>query len=488
MMQFKIMNIKPIKILGFLIFLTTAMPVFSQVIIDERDNLIKEQDSVQEIALKVEEKNDKVRLKIDGVAAVVGEYLIIESDIQKLQIDAREQDLPASEITSCKILERIMDRKLFAHHAKQDSLMVSEEMIMSRTEQQIAGIIKQVGSEERVLDFYGMETIEDIKQELYERNLETALAEEMQGTIVDDVEVTPEETRNFFESIPADEIPFFGDEVEVAQIVIEPEVGQAQIDAVIAELNEMRREVLEDGASFTAKAVIYSQDEGSSKKGGKYTLTRKDQFVKEFKDAAFSLNEGEISKPFKTEFGYHILMVEKIRGQQVDVRHILLYPEITPEAIEKAEEKAKKIKKSIDDGDLTFAEAAREFSNEKETRQNGGQLINSATGDKRFELAKMDTELYSRIYNLKEGKTSRVIPDEDRTGKKSFKILTVTKKIDEHQADFTKDYPRIKDLALKQKQIKEIERWKSIKIKDTYIKINAEYKDCEFARRWYENL
>lgn len=200
---------KPINILSFLLLLFIAVPSFSQVIIDEKDNLIKQQDSLQDLPLKVEDKNNKVRLKIDGVAAVVGEYLIIESDIQKLQLDAKEQDLPASEITSCKMLERIMDNKLFAHHAKQDSLMVSEEMIMSRTEQQIAGIVEQVGSEERVLDFYGMESIDDMKKELFDRNLERALAEEMQGSIVDDVEITPEETRIFFESIPADEVPFF---------------------------------------------------------------------------------------------------------------------------------------------------------------------------------------------------------------------------------------------------------------------------------------
>lgn len=488
MMQFKTTILKLTSVLSFLLLTLVSLSGFSQVIVDEKDNLIKEQDTVKKMALKVEEKGDKVRLKIDGVAAVVGEYLIIDSDIQKLQIDARQKDIPESETTTCKMLERIMDNKLFAHHAIQDSLMVSEEMIMSRTEQQVAGIIDQVGSEQRVLDFYGMESIDDIKQELYERNLERALAEEMQGSIVDEVEITPEETRNFFESIPADEVPYFGDEVEVAQIVIEPQVGEEEIEAVKARLNEFRREVLEEGKAFATRAVLYSEDEGSKKTGGKYTLTRKDQFVKEFKDAAFSLNEGEISKPFKTEFGYHILTVEKIRGQQVDVRHILLYPEVTRESIEEAKEKAQKIKESIEKGELDFAEAAREFSNEKETRQNGGQLINNATGDKRFELAKMDTELYSRIYNLSEGEISRVIQDEDRTGKKSFKILTVTKKIDEHQADFTKDYPRIKDLALKQKQLKEIERWKSIKVKDTYVKINAEYKDCEFAKKWLQSL
>lgn len=487
-MQFKAMISKHIKFYTCVAMLLFGISGIAQVIVDEKDNLIKDKDSIKEMPLKLEKKDDQVRFKIDGVAAVVGEYLIIESDIQKLQLDAKQQDLPASEITPCKILERIMDNKLFAHHAIQDSIMVSEEMIMSRTEQQISGIVEQVGNEQRVLDFYGKETMDEIKQELYERNLERARAEEMQGSIVDNVEVTPEETRNFFESILADELPFFGDEVEVAQIVIEPQVGQEQIDAVIARLNEFRREVLEEGKAFATRAVLYSEDEGSKRSGGLYTLTRKDQFVKEFKDAAFSLNEGEISKPFKTEFGYHILTVEKIRGQQVDVRHILLYPEVTDEAIQEAQEKAEKIKTSIENGELDFAEAAREFSNEKETRQNGGQLINSATGDKRFELAKMDTELYSRIYNLKEGEVSRVLPDQDRTGKKSFKLLTVTKKIDEHEADFNKDYPRIKELALRQKQIKEIDRWKSLKVKDTYIKINKTYQKCEFAPKWLDNL
>lgn len=488
MMQFKTMIISYTKNTYLLFFSLLCFTMNSQVIVDEKDNLIKEEDTLAVVEEVKAEKMYTKRQKIDGVAAVVGEYLIIESDIQKLQIDARQQELPASEITSCKILERIMDNKLFAHHAKQDSLVVSEEMIMSRTEQQIEGIIQQVGNVQRVLDFYGKESIDDIKQELYARNLERALAEEMQGTVVDDVEVTPEETRNFFESIPAEEVPFFGDEVEVAQIVIEPKVGQAEIDAVIARLNEFKREVLEEGKAFATRAVLYSEDEGSKKSGGLYTLTRKDAFVKEFKDAAFSLKEGEISEPFKTEFGYHILTVDKIRGQQVDVRHILLYPEVTPEAIEEAQAQAERIKQSIEKGELSFEEAAREFSDEKETKQNGGQLVNSATGDKRFELAKMDTELYSRIYNLNEGEVSRVIEDQDRTGKKRYKLLTVTKKIEEHPADFEKDYPRIKEFALRQKQVKEVDRWKSIKVKDTYIKINQEYKKCEFAPKWLDNL
>lgn len=460
---------------------------YAQVTIDDSDSML-EQDGSEELELKEVEVDGDKKVKVDGVAAVVGNYLIIESDIQKLQMDAKEQGLAESETTNCKILERIMEQKLLAHHAVQDSLMISEEQLLAQTEQQIMQFEQQVGSMQKLLDFYNKDSEQELKEELLEINTERAYSDEMRSKIVDDLEVTPEETRQFFESIPDDEVPIFGDEVEVAQIVIEPEVGEEQIQKVKDQLNEYRDEVLNEGKSFATRAVFYSKDRGTAKNGGKITLTKSDPFVKEFKDAAFSLAEGEVSKPFKTDFGYHILTVEKIRGQQVEVRHILLYPEVTNEAIETAKEKAEKLRAKIEKGELDFAEAAREFSDEEETRENGGQLVNSANGDKRFELSKMDPELYGRVYNLAEGEMSRVIPDEDRRGNKSFKIFKVTKKIDEHKADFSKDYPKIKDLALRQKQLKEVERWKKIKAKETYIKLNSEYKSCNFAENWIDNL
>jgi peptidyl-prolyl cis-trans isomerase SurA len=314
----------------------------------------------------------------------------------------------------------------------------------------------------------------------------------MKSEIIGDLEVTPEETRQFFESIPKDEIPLFGDEIEIAQIVIEPKIGDEQNQEVIDRLNEMRDEILSSGTledvikNFTTKAVFYSEDKPSKKDGGKYTLTRRDPFVKEFKDAAFSHKEGEISKPFKTEYGYHILLVEKIRGQQIVVRHILLYPEVTSEAVKEAAEKAEKLRKQLIDKEISFEDAARTFSDEKETRQNGGQLVNPATGDRRFDLSKIDPELYGRVYGMTEGDVSKVIKDEDRTGKVQFKILKVTKRIDEHIADFSDDYPRIKDLALRRKQLNEIKKWKKIKVKDTYIKVTPDYQDCDFVKEWIE--
>jgi len=453
----------------------------AQVTIDEKDNLLKDSDFSKEI-LEATKVTKDGRVKIDGVAAVVGDYLVLESDISKAYIDMTNQEI--GDISYCDVAETIMENKLFAHHATQDSLPFNPARVESFTDQQIDQFVSQVGSMELLLSFYKIDTEDELREQLNEINTQRMLAEEMQGSIVDEVEITPEETRDFFEAIPEDEIPMISDEVELAQIIVRPEVGEKEQQAVIDRLNSFRDDVLA-GGSFATKAVLYSEDRGSKSQGGKITLSRDDNFVKEFKDAAFSLQEGEISKPFETEFGWHILTVEKIRGQQVDVRHILLYPEISSEAIEKAKKEIELVREKIVNGEVSFRDAAREVSDEKETRESGGQLINNATGDRRFELTKIDPTIYDQVSNLKENEVSPVIKDsEPRTAKVFFKIITVTKKIPEHIAKFSEDYTRIRELALQQKKLKEIQAWKETKVKDTYIKINGDYRACSFAKSW----
>ena len=207
-------------------------------------------------------------------------------------------------------------------------------------------------------------------------------------------------------------------------------------------------------------------------------------FVKEFKEVAFSLAEGEISAPFETDFGYHIIYVEKIKGQEIELRHILLAPKVTEESLQEAKEKINLIRKRIMDKEITFAEAARTLSDEKETKTNGGTLINPKTQDTRFELTKMDPALYAQVSNLKENEVSSAYPEEPQEGKKQYKLVTVTNRINEHTADYAKDYTKIKDLALKEKQIKAIAKWFDEKIKDTYIKVVGEYRDCVFTNNW----
>ena len=276
--------------------------------------------------------------------------------------------------------------------------------------------------------------------------------------------------------------------MRVAQIVIIPQTTQDEIDKVVKRLREFRADVIDNGASFTTKAVLYSEDPGSKRSGGKMTLNKKrPMMVKEFREVAFSLQEGDVSEPFKTDFGYHIIFLEKVRGQEYDVRHILLRPKLNDNAILAAKEKLENVRQSIVDGDLSFADAAKEVSDEKETKFDGGQLRNPETQDYNFELTKMDPELYAQIQNIGDNEVSPVYKDGDRINPIKFKILTVTQRTDEHEADFAKDYLKIKALALQEKQLNAIADWQEEKIMDTYIKINGELRACDFKSNWFKN-
>jgi peptidyl-prolyl cis-trans isomerase SurA len=391
-------------------------------------------------------------------------------------------------ISRCQLLGKLMEDKLYAHHAVQDSLEVSVEEIYSTVDQIIDNFTRQLGTIEKVLEFYNKDDEAIFRQEIFEINKTQKLSSMMQGQIIEDVEVTPEEVRIFFESIPPNELPTFGTELEISQIVIEPEVSENEKIRIINQLKTFREDILERGSSFASKAILYSQDPGSRSTGGKYTLHRKrPQMVKEFRDEAFSLEEGEISKPFKSDFGWHILKVDKIRGQEVDVRHILLTPKIEPLQLLEAKDKLDLIKKRIVEDELTFKDAALQFSSEKETKYNGGVLINPQTGDTRFELTNLDPTLYSQIRNLKDQSISSTIMEEDRSGLKKYKILKVSNRFDEHTAEYSKDYSRIKALALKQKQLDLIQDWMKEKIESTYVNVNRENKLCEFKNKWIKN-
>jgi len=423
------------------------------------------------------------RQKIDGVIAAVGDYLILDSDIDKSFLEMTSQGNSVKDITRCQMLGKLLEDKLYAHQAVQDSIVVSDDEVKTKLEEQVSYMVEQLGSMEKAVKYFKKTNEADFRADLSEIIKLNKLTSEMQKKIIDKVEITPEEVRSFFKKIPTAELPLFGAEMEVAQIIVNPKVTAVEKQKVIDKLKEYKKEV-QDGSSFATKAVLYSQDPGSSSNGGYYKMTRKTPFVKEFKDIAFSLAEGEISEPFETDFGFHIIYVEKIKGQEVELRHILLVPQTSSESLQEAKDKITLIKKKIDDKKITFAEAARTESDEKETRANGGLLVNPKTQDTHFELTKMDPTLYAQVSSLKEGEVSFPILDTDQNGKKKYKLVTVTNRINEHVADYAKDYIKIKELALKEKQISTIAKWSAEKIKETYIKINGEYRDCKFTNNW----
>ncbi|WP_276167548.1 peptidylprolyl isomerase [Zobellia alginiliquefaciens] len=433
----------------------------------------------------VKPKNNFKKIKLDGISAVVGDYVILESDIEKTLIDLKSQGVSTEDVTRCGLLGKLMEDRLYAHQAVQDSLLVSDDEIAATTDRQIQSFVQQTGSMEKLLKFYKKEDEASLREDINKINKLRMLSEKMQSSIVEKIEITPEEVRQFFNKIPEDERPVFGAEMEIAQIVKSPKPTEKEVQDVLDKLNEIKADVEDNDASFSVKAILYSQDPGSKSKGGFYSITKDTGFDKTFKDVAFSLAEGEVSDPFETQFGYHIIYIEKIRGQELDLRHILVQPKISQTALNEVKAELDTIRKHIMEGKYSFADAARNFSDEKETKFDGGLLRNPTNFDSRFELTKMDPTLYNQVRNLKDDEISYPLLEEDpRGGGPKYKILKVTNRYDEHVADFSKDYIKIQQLAKTEKQYKAIKKWMDEHIEDTYISVNEDNRDCEFANNW----
>jgi len=422
------------------------------------------------------------KTKVDGVASVIGDYLILETDIDRSLIELKSQNVDTKEITRCQLLGKLMEDKLYVSQAIQDSIKISDEEIRDGVNRRIDFLVEQIGDIQKVVKFYNKEDEQSLRDELFNILRQNELSSKMKAKIVENIEVTPEEVKQFFNKIPKDELPTIGTELEIAQIVIEPKAPQSEIDKVIEQLKEIKKDVLENGASFPTKAILYSADRATG--GKELTFNRKSSFAKEFKDVAFSLQEGEISDPFKTDFGWHIILVVKIRGKEVSVRHILMVPQIPDKALEEAKKKINDIREKILNKEFTFAEAAKNFSDEKETKEDGGQLINPENYSTKFELTRMEPLLYSQVASLKEEEVSSPIVDEDRSGRKMYKIFRVTNRINEHTADFVNDYTKIRELALKEKQLTAVRKWIDDAIKKTFVSIKGEYRNCSFSNNW----
>ncbi|PCE63559.1 peptidylprolyl isomerase [Sediminicola luteus] len=443
------------------------------------------QDTVMADSVEQKAKPAKNRIKLDGFAAVVGDYLILDSDIEKTLIDLKNQGVSGEDVTHCGLLSKLMEDRLYAHQAVQDSILIPDDQIHAQSDRQIQGLVSQIGSMDKLLKFYKKESEQAFRQELYKINKLRMLSERMKAKIVEGIEITPEEVRQFFNKIPADERPVIGAELEIAQIVKKPKVSDEEKQKVIDKLNTIKADVEDNGASFNVKAILYSQDPGSKSQGGFYSMSRETPFVKEFKDVAFALQEGEISDPFETIFGYHIILLEKIRGQERDLRHIIISPEVPKEAMNKAKEELDTIRKHIMEGKYTFADAARNFSDQKETKFDGGQLRNPQTQGSKFEMTNLDPVLYNQVRNLKDNEISHPILEKgERGGPPTYKIMQITNRYDEHKANFAQDYMKIQELALREKQLKVIEDWIAEHVEETYISVSDANKDCEFANNW----
>jgi peptidyl-prolyl cis-trans isomerase SurA len=428
------------------------------------------------------------KVKIDGVAVVIGKNIVLDSDIEKFKQEIVQRSEGKIDISDCEMLEELMQQKLLAHHAIIDSVVVTDAEISASVERKIEYFKQQTrGDIQKVVDLYGFNDLEDLKKEMTSVETETLLIQREQQKITGDINVTPEEVRIYYNSLKdKGELPEFAAEVKLAQLVIDIKPTEKAKQKTIDKLNELKKEI-EEGSSFRLKAIINSEDPSVTQNGGEFAITKESGFVKEFKETAFSLDIGQISEPFETIFGYHIVQLNGVKGNTRVVSHILISPEIPESKILEAKETMEEVLTEIKSGKITFKEAVKKYSTDKFTKNNEGLFMNPKTGEATFDLTRMDPALYARVSDLDEGEMTEPFFDEDREGKK-YKFLKIIEKTKTHTADLVRDYEKIQNLALRKKQEEAIEKWSKSKIGDTYVKLSDEHQKCTFERNWKKTI
>ena len=391
-------------------------------------------------------------MKIDGVGVVVGKNIVLDSDIEKFKLELESSSEGKIKISDCEMLEQLMLQKLLAHHAVVDSIIVSDAEVEAQVDRNIQYFGQEYGSVDKVVAAYGFNDLDDLKKELFKIEKENALIQREQQSITENIDVTPEEVRIYYNGLKEKgELPEFPAEIQLAQLVINAEPTEEENDRIIAKLKQIKKEI-EEGASIRMKAIINSDDPGVTQNGGRYTITKNSSFIKEFKETAFSLDVGQVSEPFKSIFGYHIIQLHEIRGEQRVASHVLMQAEIPADKLNETKEKVEKIKQDIKDGKLTFQEAVKQFSEDDNTKNNGGLLVNEYTGESTFDLTRMDPALYARVSNLQKGEMTEAFYDETRGGEKMYKLIIMKERTNTHIADLVDDYVKVQNLALQKKK------------------------------------
>ena len=391
---------------------------------------------------------------VDGVVAVVGGDIILKSDIDE-QYD-------------------VFNRQNFGEI---DSVTVGEDEVESNMDRRIEQLIQQMGDQKKLEEFYGKSVVE-IKEEMRILIREQLTAQRMQMTVVEGIEVTPSEVREFYERLPEDSIPLINAEVELRQIVKYPEISKEAQQEVIDKLIGLKDRI-ENGTSFSSMAILYSEDPGSNKKGGEYKAIQRGVFVKEFEAIAFNLKKGQISDPFKTEFGYHIVQLLEKRGEELDLRHILIKPKLTQENLQEAKAYLDSVVIGISSGEMTFEEAAMKYSEDEQTKFNGGQMSNFESGNNKFEVSQLDRGLFAVINVMSEDEISAPNFYQSQDQREAFRIVRVDAKYAPHKANLDLDFTRIKGFALQEKQGRLVQEWKDEKLLETFVKVNSGYYPCD---------
>jgi len=421
---------------------------------------------------------------LDQIVAIVGDEVILQSEIElQYQAQAAVAFMSVSEDQAkCILLEENLYQKLLIDQAKVDSVDISEDQIEDELDRRMRYFTEQIGSEKKLEEYYGKSILE-IKSEFRDLVENQLLIQKMKAKTTENIKVTPADVKAYFENIPSDSLPYINSEIEVAQIVKKPPISEEEKERLKGELKDLRKRII-NGADFGLLAYMYSQDPGSASKKGELGFVDRGSLVPEFEAVAFNLKGDEVSEMIETQYGYHILQLIERVGEKVNVRHILLTPKVSTEDLNNARNYLDSIQQAMLTDSLTFDMAAEKFSDEEETKMNGGRLRNPQTGASKFEPTELDPMLLFTIDKMKVGQVSDPVLMRMPDGKEAYRLIRLIKRSDPHRASLKEDYQRIQSAALADKQDEAITEWIAKKQGDTYIKINDTYGDCSFTNNW----
>lgn len=416
----------------------------------------------------------------DEVAWIVGDEAIFRSDIEEQYATMRSEGTPVGGDPYCVIPERMAVEKLFLHQAKIDTVEAPENQVASQVDKRIDYFIANLGSREKVEEYFHR-TLPQLRVQLMDMMRNNYIIEQVQNNLVKNVKGTPNEVKKYFASLPEDSIPYVPMQVEAQIITVNPPVPQQEIDDVKARLRDYADRVNKGEADFSTLAIMYSQD-GSAMQGGELGFHGRADFVPEFSNVAFNLNDPKkVSRIVETEYGYHIIQLIAKRGDQVNVRHILLTPKISTQDLANSVVKLDSLRKEIVAGKFTFDEAAMYVSQDKDTKNNKGIMMNPNTGSTRFEMQELPADAAAKIETMQPGDISEAfIMKDPRKNRDVVSIVRLTNRIPGHKATLAEDFNLIKQMYENHERQRIIKDWVEKKIKDTYVKITDGWDGCEF--------
>ena len=421
---------------------------------------------------------------IDEVVWVVGDEAILKSDVESERLNAQYEGRKFDGDPYCIIPEQLAVQKLFLHQAAIDSIEVSEQEVIGQVERRTNWLIEQVGGSKEKLEEYYNKTSTQIREMLRENIRDGLTVQKMQQHIVGEIKITPAEVRRYFKDLPQDSIPFVPTQVEVQIVTLEPKIPLEEVERVKKTLRDYTDGINSGKMSFATYARFYSEDPGTARRGGELGFMGKGELVPEYANVAFNLQDpNKVSKIVETEFGFHIIQLIEKRGDRINTRHILLKPKVEEKDLEAALVRLDSIADDIRNQKFTFDDAATYISQDKDTKNNHGLMVNKNTGTARFEmqdLAQVSQEVAKRVENMNVGEISRAFTMINDKGKEVCAIVKLKSRINGHKATISEDYQRLKAIVMEKRSEDKLEKWIKEKQKHTYVRINEKWQKCDF--------